>query len=294
MPDTKERINMKHIALTLLVALGLVLLFSGQTVWAGDKEKAQNTYERVMKSGKIRCGYIVWPPEFIKDVNTGEYSGLSYDLVTEAAKRLNLEVEWTAEVNFQTMTAGLDANHYDMLCFSLYRYTQQAKRLDFTTPLFYSGTGIYVRTDDNRFDNDLSAINSPDITLSTMDGEMSQFIAQDDFPNAKTVSLPQLADYSQLLMNVKTKKADVAFVNELVADNFMRSNPGVLKNIAKASPIRVFSHGFAFSKGEYDFGRMMDITLEEMQDHGIVDKILDKYDSDEKVYLRVAKPYRPQ
>lgn len=254
-------------------------------------EEKEAVFERVTKSGTLRCGYIVLPPEFSKDVNTGAYSGVVYDIVEEIGKRLHLKIDWTEEVNFQTAVAGLQAGRFDAVCFSLYRYSQAAAAADFSIPLFYSGTGVFVRADDNRFDKDLSRINSADATISTVDGEMSQFIAADDYPKAKTLSMPQLTDLTQMMKNVETGKADVAFVNGLVADGYLKANPGKLKNIAAAGPIRLFSHGLMLPKKQYDFVRMIDLTLAEMQDQGFINKILDKYDPDGKNYLRVNKPY---
>jgi len=120
---------------------------------------------------------------------------------------------------------------------------------------------------------------------------MSQFIAAEDYPKAKTVSMPQLTDLSQMLKNVETKKADIAFVNSVVAEGYLKNNPGRLKNIAQERPIRLFSHGLAFGKGQYDLVRMFDTAIAEMQDHGVMEKILSKYDAAGKSYLRVAKPY---
>lgn len=120
---------------------------------------------------------------------------------------------------------------------------------------------------------------------------MSQFIAAEDYPKAKTASMSQLTDLSQMLKNVETGKADAAFVNGPVAAGYLEANPGKLKNIAAKKPIRYFSHGFMLPKGQYDFMRMLDLTLEEMHDHGVIQKILSKYDPAGKSYLRLARPY---
>lgn len=276
---------MKKILSALLVFLCLIS-FNAE---ASEKESA---YERVMRTGTIRCGYILLPPEMMRDVNTNEFSGLSYDIWAEIARRLNLKIDWTEEVNFQGMTTGLENGRYDAVCFSLYRYTGQIPVADFSVPLFYSGTGIFVRSDDNRFDNDISSINDPNITISTVDGEMAQFIAAEDFPAAKTMAMPQFTDLTMMMKNVETKKADVAFVNNLVAEGYLQANPGKLKNIAADNPLRLFSHGFMFPKGEYDFVKMIDLTLSEMHDHGTIEKILDKYDPSGSTYFRVSSGYK--
>ena len=267
--------------------LAVLLLCLSLPVLAAEKESA---FDRVSRTKTLRCGYILLPPEFAKDPNTGAFSGMVYDVTQEIGKRLGLKIEWTEEVNFQSAIAGLQSSRYDAVCFSYYRYSQALMAADFSAPLFYSGTSVFVRADDHRFDKSLTGINSPDVKIATIDGEMSQFIAADDYPKAKTVSMPQLTDLSQMMKNVETKKADVAFVNSVVAAGYLKANPGKLRNVT-AAPIRLFSHGMVFAKGQYDLVRMIDLTIAEMHDHGVIDKILDKYDPSRKSYLRVARPY---
>ena len=50
----------------------------------------------------------------------------------------------------------------------------------------------------NVFDKDLSILNSPSYTISTMDGELGAAIAATDFPKAHTEAIPQMADFGTL------------------------------------------------------------------------------------------------
>lgn len=275
--------------LTRIFMILFLTMACSTDVLASEQEKS--AYEKIMETRKIRCGYIILPPQFSKDINTGAFSGIAYDLMNEIARRLNLEIEWTEEVNFATMVTGLQTKRYDAVCFSGYRYAGGIAVADFSVPIFYSATDVFVRADDTRFDKDLSAINDPSVTISTIDGEMAQFIVEQDFPKAKTLSMAPFTDLNQMMLNVETGKADVAFQNAIVAKGYLDAHPGKLKNIAHQKPIRIFSHGFMLPKGEYDLVRMFDLTIAEMHDHGAINKILDKYDPNDQTYLRVATPY---
>src|SRR5438874_1363658 len=77
---------------------------------------ANVVYDRVMSSGVIHCGYVVYPPGLLKDPNTGKLSGVFYDIMESAAKSLQLRLEWTEEVGWGSMIEGLQANRYDMIC----------------------------------------------------------------------------------------------------------------------------------------------------------------------------------
>src|SRR5262249_13075574 len=105
----------------------LSLIISALTGWfvaahyATDKEAARppTAFERVTASGTLRCAYIVIPPRFVKDPQTGGFSGIAYDIVEEMAKSLNLKVDWAEEVNFGTLAEGLKTGRYDAVCFPL-------------------------------------------------------------------------------------------------------------------------------------------------------------------------------
>src|SRR6185369_13046620 len=114
-----------------------------------------------------------------------------------------------------------------------------------------------------------------------------------DFPNAKKLSLPQMADVSELLLSVGTGKADVTFAEPLFAYNFVKKNPKSIQNISANKPVRILPNVFMFNAGEEKFKAMLNTTLDEMINSGDVDKILAKYEPFPKAYLRVALPYQP-
>lgn len=65
---------------------------------------AESVYERVIKSGTLKCGYIPYPPAMIVDPNTGEKSGIFYEFMNEVGKRLSLKVEWVQESGWGTFS----------------------------------------------------------------------------------------------------------------------------------------------------------------------------------------------
>lgn len=250
------------------------------------------TFDRVLKSGTLRCGYVIYPPGLIKNPNTKKIEGIFPDTLEEVSKALGLKVEWVEEVGWGSMIEGLEANRYDMICSPVWANATRAKRADFTVPLFYSGIGIYTRSDDHRFDTDPSGLNSPSIKLATIDGEMSDIISRRDFPYAARVSLTQLSDNSQLLLGVKDKKADATFVEPYIAQQFLTSNPGSIRNISSEHPLRIFPNTMMVKKGEDKLRTMIDTALMEVINSGVVDKALRHYSQEPGTFYPVAFPYR--
>lgn len=277
-----------------VIAATLALVTCDRTDLGGSTPvRAQNeVFETVIGSGQIRCAYVVYPPGCMKDPNTGRIYGIMVDTVVEAAKELGLEIEWTDEVGWGTMIEGLKTRRYDLVVSGIWPSAARAKHVDFTVPLFYSGIGIYVRTGDGRFTGKLDAINSEEVKIATIDGEMTDIIARTQFPKAQRVSLPQLSDVAQVLLNVANRRADVTFVEPIIAYQYLQNNPGTLEHVARDQPIRVFGNTCMFLLGEVKFKAMLNNALEELLNRGFVDQLIDKYEPAPGLLYGSASRYR--
>jgi ABC-type amino acid transport substrate-binding protein len=279
----------KTIILTVVVAL--VVSFVGAKIFSGiSGPTGDNLLDTVLRKGEIRAGYVVYPPSLIKDPNTGQLSGIFYDALEEMGKNLGLKINWVEEVGWGTMIEGLKAGRYDIIVTGLWPNSARAKNVDFTSPLYYSAIGVYVRADENRF-ADLNRINAQNVTIATIDGEMSSFIAQSTFPNAKTLSLPQDTQVAQLLLNITTRKADVTFVETAIAEEFLANNPSSIKNIAKGRPVRYFGNTMAVPKNQDGFKAMINTAIDELFYAGKVSELIKKYEKYPGSFYPVAQPY---
>lgn len=283
---------MKPFKLILLVVLVTLVtsLVSSKIFSSNEQITNNNILKTVLDKGEIRVGYIINPPSFLKDPNTGQLTGIFYDALEQAGKNLGLEINWVEETGWGTMVEGLEANRYDMVVGGIWPSSIRSKRVDFTIPLYYSTIGVYVRPGDVRF-ADLEEINTPDITISTIDGEMSSIIASTTFPNAKVLSLSQDTQLSQLLLNVKTGKADVTFVEKIIAEEFLANNPGSVQNIVPNNPIRTFGNTIVVPKNQDGFKTMLNTALEELLTSGEIDTLLRKYEKYPGSFYPVTKAY---
>jgi ABC-type amino acid transport substrate-binding protein len=288
---TMTRTILTAAAIALFTALAVVLLVPRASNLSAVSGQG-TAYDRVMESGVIRCGYVPYPPGLIKDPNTGHISGVFADAITMAVQNLGLKVQWVEEVGWGSMIEGLNANRYDLICSPVWANSTRARVADFTVPLFYSGIDAYVRTDDNRLVGAVDKLNAPNLTISTIDGEMSAIIASHEFPKARTLSLPQTADDSQLLLNVSEGKADVTFVEPYIANQFLKSHPGSVKNITADHPIRVFPNTMMLKAGDERLKAMLNVALSELLNSGEIDALLTQYAGSGLPFYPVSKPYR--
>jgi ABC-type amino acid transport substrate-binding protein len=252
----------------------------------------ESLYERVIRTGKIRCAFIPYPPYCVKDPNSGRVYGIGIDALQLIGKKLGLTIEIGEEVGYGTMVEGLQTGRYDMVAMPVWPIASRAKVAGFSKPLCFNCMFAYAKKGDRRFANHLERINSSDITIPTIDGEAAAVVADTDFPKAKKLAMPQMTEYPQLLLNVVTGKADVALVEAGFAHGYLKHNPGVVENIDPDRPVRVFPCCWMFKRGELEFKAMLDTVLDEVINSGALDRIIDKYQSDSVILYRVAVPYR--
>ena len=281
-----KNISTHKIAITALL-LGLVSLLL--IILGSNKTSQSTTLDKVLSRGEIQIGYVINPPALIKDPNTGKLSGIYYDAVELMAKNLSLKTDWKEEVGWATMFEGLYTGKYDMVVGGIWPSSTRGKKVDFSIPLYYSATNAYVRADDYRF-NTPQDISSNKITIATLDGEMSSIIAKSSFPTVKTLSLPEDASIAQNLLNVKSGKADVTFVEQAVAQEFMANNPGSIKN-PFPSYIRIFGNTIVLPKDQPGFENMINTATQEIINSNDAERIVKSYEKYPNSFYMPQKPF---
>lgn len=256
----------------LIAIVALILGVMG----LNNKSTQTSVSDKVIKSGELRIGYIVYPPLLFKDPATGQLSGVSYDLVEAAAKKLNLKTNWVEEVGWGTAIEGLKTGRYDILGTQMWPNSARAREAVFSNAPMNSVLYPYVKTGDTRFNGDLSKLNSNQYSVSAVDGEMATFIAAQDYPQAKLNTLPQASSYAEVFLNIVNNKADITFVEPSAANDFLKTNPGKITRLG-ATPVRTFGNGFAFTRGQDSMVDMWNVALGELIGEGTVQKTLEKY-----------------
>lgn len=276
------------------LCLALIMCGCAQTAGSGPQKEA-SVYDRVITSGKLRCGYVIYTPGCLKDPNTGKMSGIGVDAIQLVADKLGLAVEWTEEVGWGTMIEGLETNRYDIVATPIWTNANRARVVDFGKPIFFSPVYAYVSPRTAiKSESDLSWMNNAGHTIATIDGETAEIIAREDFPKARKHSLPQLSDLSQLLLTVSTGKADVTFAEPAIVVDFLKHNKGAVKPVSVDHPVRVFPNCWMFRRGQSELKAMLDTVLDQLQNSGAIDRIVSKYEPAPGTLYRVAPPYRKE
>lgn len=242
---------------------------------AGDE---QTTLDRVEKTKTLTAGYIAYPPSFIVDPNSQNFSGISHDVLAAAAAERGWTIDFAEELGWGSMIEAVNSGRVDIIATAIWPTEARSEKADFLTPIYLSVVKAYVRSDDDRFDGNLSMVDDENIRISVIDGEMSATIAESDYPNAKQVSLTQMNDVSQVLLQLTTNKADITFVEPAIALEFLAKNPGSIREVADIDPVRVFTNNFMVKKGDTELEIALNETISGLIMSGKVDEIIDRYE----------------
>lgn len=268
------------------------LLPSGTTVT--PVTDMQPAFTRVMQTRELRCAYFTWAPYLVQDPNTKQLSGLTYDIVEQVGRILNLKIIWNEEVPIASLAENLANGRNDMACNTLWPAGNRAPYFNFTQGIDFIPARAFVRADDTRFDTDPGKLNSPEVTIPVLDGDYTKAIADEDFPQAKQFALNQDADGAQLLLTVTTGKADVIFVDPFVVAEFVKTNPNSLKLITNMPPVRTFGDAFALAKGEDKLRDTINIALAQLtQSHYIAGRLDHYFGALKGQYYYPAQPFSP-
>ena len=254
-------------------------------------EKKETSFERVLRTGVLRCAYAAYTPSVIIDPNTRQLSGIFYELTTLIGHHLGLKVEWVEEVDYGLIPQGFKTGRYDLFGGAVWPISERSKVSNFTSPVYISPVGVYVRADEKRFTT-VDSINDPACRIAVHEGDIQDSIARSSFPLATRHAVPQMTSTELMLEEILTNKADATFVEPFFADSFMKHSPGALKNIATSNPVRVFGNVMMFDNDDWRLKVMLDTALQEIQGTGIIPRLIEKYTGSPRTFFLIAKSYQ--
>lgn len=286
-----DRKNEKDILTLSKIVILFALLFFPLTVFA--QETRDTAFERINRSGVIRCGYAPYPPYLIKDLETGKMSGIYAEIFEEVARQADLKIDWAEEVTMENMFAGLENRRYDVLCTPITYTVAYARQALFIPPFIYVPFYVYARKDDPRFlgADGQKKLNDPETSFIAIDGDLTSIFAKEYFPLARLMSAGGMPDASQLYLSVVTGKADAVIGEPVFAKAFMSNNPDKIVQVPGA-PVRVVPATVAVAIGEHDLQSFLGTSFTSLSETGFIEKIIRKNIPNASDLMWPAAPYR--
>lgn len=277
---------MKNVIIAILVS---ALVSSGFMYVYRDKVgvepvKKETSYERIMRTGVMRCGYVNWMPVIAKDTVSGKMMGYWPEIMEALADSMKLKIVWQEEVSFQTYLQDLNNGRYDIECAAGWPNAERGKYIYYTKPIVYSPLVPFVRADDTRFDKGIETLDQEGVTAAVIDGDTSQVVRRTRFPNMKELSLPLIASTNEYFLAVSSGKADVTFSDYTGALDYMKNNPDKIK--ALPYQLRLVPQNIGVPMGDDKLLSMLNTATLQLQLDGTFERILGKYGDRLKLLVR--------
>ena len=278
----------------VLIALAVVCL--GVTACENKQSSdtvvsTQPVYDQVVKTSTLRCGYASWPPLFSIDANTKKMSGIFYDVAEEMGKRLNLKIEWTEETGWGTATESLQNKRFDAVCSGFWVNSTRAQKADFSAPITYSVSNVWVRSNAHYDFKSLADVNNENFSFGAIDGSADMKIVQGRFPKTKRYSMPELVSLGEVLQGLSSGKFDAVAWDDATVSDYLKTNPGSLKKLFPEEPVAIYPTVMLLPMGETKLKAMIDNTIREIQYDGTLETIIEKNHATGLLKLP-AKPYQ--
>jgi ABC-type amino acid transport substrate-binding protein len=270
---------MKHgfSLLTLLAAVAVTLAiqnfaFSNKP---SDTAKTETAYDRVMRTGTLRCAYAIYPPYLTKDANSGKIGGVMAEMMAGFELTSGIKIEWGPEIDWANIAPTLQTGKADAFCAGMWLTPGRGKVVAGSKPIFFNIVEAYARQDDKRFDNNRDRINKPDVRISVNLGDVSEEIAIQSFPLAQRVYIGEMGGQEQLFIDVANNKADMTVSGPTNLSTYNLNNAKIaLRKIEFDEPLRTFQNVIGVDIHEQALLNLINATLVSVITSGIHDRAL--------------------
>ncbi len=167
-----------------------------------------STWQRVRQAGVLRCGIALSPPYTMRDVKTGDYSGIFPALCKEFGEKvLHVKVQFV-DTSWDNIVAGLQSDKWD-LALSLNDTPEREKAIAFSRSVVdYNVTLAYNKNNPKlpKAIHAIADIDKPGVIITVMSGTAQDKAISGEIKQAQIMRLPGFDETRLALMS---KRADM-------------------------------------------------------------------------------------
>lgn len=217
---TKRIICAMMASLAVLAAAGCGS--SSSSAPAGSKESA---LEAIKKKGEITVAIETnYPPyDFVDISKPGKtMTGIDVALSEAIGKKLGVKVKMV-DSNFTALLASVNSGKVDLGMSGMVATAERAKTMDFSDPYINSKYIVIVRKADADKFSTLESFGEG-TKIGVQKSSTAIPVVEKELPKARQVVLDQIPD---LLLELKQNKIDGFVVDEVIAQQYLLTNPDI-------------------------------------------------------------------
>jgi polar amino acid transport system substrate-binding protein len=223
------------------------------------------TLDQIVSEGTLRVGVNPNFPPMSSYGMTNEIEGFDVDIAGRIAESLGVKLELVPTATAQRV-AFLTSGRIDIALGALTRTPARARLIDFSVPLHTES--MSVLTTDRIDAKSWRDLNSPDITLVNMRGNLSVEMLKERLPKAKVLLVDGNADTVRALAQ---GRADALVENTDLFINFTKNYRNVNWRVLEES-IHVAYCGIGLARDNGDLRRFLNVLLYDLHSSGYVNE----------------------
>ena len=238
---------------------------------------------RIKESGEMviatASGYM--PYEFV-DISSANQDVIGVDMalgdkiIEKLSDKLGVEVKKKVEdTTFTTNLAAVAADQVDIMLAGMSPTEERKQNMDFSDVYLKAEQRIMVRKADADSYKDIDSFNGK--TIAVQKNTTQEKIAQGSMPGVSVTSMEKIP---LAVLELTTNKADGVVIESTVAQPYLIANPDLILCDAEfPEDVRYKDTAIAVPKGNEDFLELINETIKECQDAGLIDQWIDEYSS---------------
>jgi cyclo(L-tyrosyl-L-tyrosyl) synthase len=257
-----------------------------KSIFDFDDEQENGSYidtlDRIEKTKVLRVGFSNYVPAFMHDRDHDSFSGIFYDIIIGIAKKHDWQVRFTEEVGYGVIIDGLDSDRFDIFGSTVWPTPERKQKAAFSTALYKSPVFAWVRSDYGKTEDEIR--DGRNVRVAVKENDITDSIANADFPENRKVRVPQLSDTADVLKFVAEDRADFTFVEPYLAKHFNATSPIQLIALSK-NPCRIYDNAFIMKQGGTRLRTLLNQELEFLKQDGSITRLVEKYTGTEGEFI---------
>lgn len=269
-----------------ILATTLIVFNSVTNAYAETNQvQSKDRFERIKEKGVLTVASSGDRPFVYLEPNTGEYIGISVDIIQEIAKRLEIPKVEFKIYPFNELLGKLDTDNEIDMVVDRFHVAPERKKLYNFTHFLYKDYDTIVTTKYSKYG---FKENLKDAVAGVLKGSLYEQIAN-KLKDTGMIKDVITYDREDLLVEALINgKVDVLLIGSVNARYLATKDPNILFKALppnEYTPTSIGGVGFPMRKSDTTLLEMVNETINDMKLDGTLQKILNKNGLDETYYL---------
>lgn len=229
--------------------------------------------QTIRDRGVLKVGAAVAAPYYTKDLQTGEWQGVSVDIAKLIAAQLKTKIEFV-ETQWGTAAADIQAGRFDIML----GYTATPERalvVDFTDPIGGIPFGVVTPATNTEKFAKWDGLNDPKVKLVAADGTGSTTQMRPVLTKTAWTLMPS---YSAVYLELDSGRHDAGLMDAINGKGFITARAGKNWTFVLPTPALATDTNIALKKSNpTELLRWLNLTVNYLKQRGELKTAWDKY-----------------